>query len=280
MSKKEERQPVPPPALFPIDQALLHLFSQDPGDQEAPQQTPTHSFFAHDDWLLPEPAEPPRDEVTASAASGKQGADRAAAAGAERSEPQPHQRGQQRSEQVEPPPMQALEATCAGFERPPARDSELLRLPAWMRRYVLGIRTFGVTLLAAQHANVSRRFVDDSRKASPEFDEACRNAERDALDAVEAATIQSATVGDVQPVFQGGSLVGYKRMKNPKAAELLFKKAGYLEDKPPTVDDRLKVDAVTDAELAARFSETMQRLYAERRRQPLLDAETGKPVTE
>lgn len=278
--QKDDRQPpVEPPSLYPIDEALITAFSEDPADQESTANEPA-SFLTDDDWMNDQP-QPPRDGGTASAARGNDGANRATGQPQPATGPQPgaarehatgNQSGDQSTQLAHPTAMQPFASAPA--DQP--RDAELMQMPKWQRRFVLGLRQFGVVLLAAKEANVSRATVDRYRKSSPEFDQACAHALKDSLDAVEAATIQSATVGDVQPVFQGGLLVGHKRMKNPKAAELLFKKAGYLEDKPASVTDALKVDAVTDADLGARLRETMERLL--RSRQPLLDAETGRAV--
>lgn len=267
MPKKdpEPRESPEVPAAFPIDQALIELFSQDPHDHSPTERPAT---FSDDlDWL-DERQPAARNPAAATAAT----------AAGERREP--------RLEPAEPPVVgvsapasEAELAAEARHESPEARDAELMRLPVWQRRYVLGLRTFGVAALAAKHANVSNQTVRKHRSQSAQFDLCCQDALRDAVDAVEASVIQSATVGNVSPVFQGGLLVGYKRVKDVKAAALIFEKAGYL-DPDVHIDARatVKVDVVAAGDLAAQVREGMQKLFAARGKQPLLDAETGKPV--
>lgn len=275
--KDEPRQPVEPPSLYPIDEALITAFSDDPADQEPTANEPA-GFLTEDDWMNDQP-QPPRDRGSASEASQADGANRATTQPQPATGPQPgaareHATGNPGTQLADPTAMNS--PVHARMQPIAPRDAELLRLAPWQRLYVLALRRLGVEALAGREAKVSRVTVEKYRRIDPEFDLACVHALKDNLDFIEAGTIQSATVGDVAPVFQGGVLVGHKRVKNVKAAELLFKKAGYLEDKPASVTDALKVEAVTDADLAARLRETMERLL--RSQQPLLDAETGRPV--
>lgn len=120
--------------------------------------------------------------------------------------------------------------------RAPAADEEPPEIPEgpeerwkvllprkWMLRYCIALRTLGVVGLACRDANVSRKTVSIWRGKVPEFDLCCQEAAEDATDAVEAALRITATVGDPEPVYQAGALVGYRRRKDSKAADILLR---------------------------------------------------------
>lgn len=287
--QRKTPEPIPSPPLYPIEEALLSAFSLDPQLQEQPASAGDRkpNILDPDDWL-----EDKRDSAAARPATGDQREEQNGNQ-SRPSDPSGDQRDQrdQRLHVPEPSPESVVarprdivDAELAAEARtssphPDSRDAELMRLPVWQRRYVLGLRIFGVNALAAQYANVSNTTVDKYKRESPLFAEACRHAMQDNYDGVVAATIQSATVGDVEPVFQAGLLVGHRRRKNVKAAELLMKKAGDLEDKPKEqARNQVQVDLVAETALATVVASAMTALYEARLRQPLLDAETGRPV--
>lgn len=113
---------------------------------------------------------------------------------------------------------------------PEALHDPLKRLPQWQARYVLALMEYGgIITLALKKANVSRETVEKFQSNSPEFARCCADALSHSTDLVEAALFKGATVGDLTPIYQGGFLVGYKRVRSVKDAELLLKLRGKLD---------------------------------------------------
>lgn len=124
-----------------------------------------------------------------------------------------------------------------------AQDLWAAELPEqWMLRYVLNLQQYGVAAVACRRCGVSKRIVDDHANRVPAFKRAIAEAMETANDAIEAALRISAITGDLEPVYQGGCLVGYKRRKDVRAAELLLKAerpAKYRQDYEAPRTDRV-----------------------------------------
>lgn len=104
---------------------------------------------------------------------------------------------------------------------PAERWGSILRAD-WMLRYCVALSVFGVVGIACRKARIYRQLVATWREKCPDFAQCIREAEDDAHDAVEASLRLSATIGDLEPIYQQGVMVGTKRMKNVKAAIALM----------------------------------------------------------
>ena len=164
-------------------------------------------------------------------------------------------------------------------DQPPESVAERLAgLPQWQARYVLALMELGGVIgLAATRCKVSRQSVEKAMHASPDFAGACAEAVAHSTELVEAAAFRGATVGDLTPIYQGGLLVGYKRVRNVKDAELMLKIRGRLREETE-VRHTGKVEMVQPADMPAVLADTMKRLFAARGK-PLIDAASGKPVS-
>ena len=151
-------------------------------------------------------------------------------------------------------------------DTPPESVAERLAgLPQWQARYVLALMECGgIEGLACGRCNISRRSVARAQYASSDFIAACAEAVEHSTDLVEAASYRGATVGDLQPIYQGGLLVGYKRVRSVKDTELILKMRGRLRDAEQEPIRRGKVQLVTDEEMPAVLAEVTARLFAAR----------------
>jgi hypothetical protein len=173
-------------------------------------------------------------------------------------------------------PAQAVACAPARDEQLPDEelDAILLKLKPWQAKYVLSLRQYGgIIRLACRVAGVSRETVEKHQESSPEFAKACADAVEDSTDLVEAASFRGATVGDLQPVYQQGQLVGYKRVRNVKDAEIMLKLRGRLkEESEITVKQTGKVEVVHSAQIAQRVASVAGKLFGGSG--PVLDAES------
>jgi hypothetical protein len=159
---------------------------------------------------------------------------------------------------------------------PESLEERLKRLRPWQAKYVLALMELGgVQALACRRCGVSRESAEGYQAKDPEFAAACEAAVAHSTDLVEAACFRGATVGDTQPIYQGGHLVGYKRVRNTRDAELVLRLRGKIDaqgagEKAATTMPR--------AELPAKVADVMARIFGNRTA-AVLDAETGKPIT-
>ena len=157
----------------------------------------------------------------------------------------------------------------------------LERLPPWQAQYVLALMECGgIEGLACGRGNVSRRSVEKAQKASTAFAAACAEAVEHSTDLAEAACFRGATVGDLQPVCQGGLLVGYKRVRSAKDAELILKVRNRLNAEQG-VSNRggEKVEQVAPEAVPGIVAAVAARLFAARQGRAItIDAATGRPV--
>lgn len=115
---------------------------------------------------------------------------------------------------------------------PQSLSDRLQVLHPWQARYVLALMELGGNMaLACQRCSVSRASVN-AALASPnsEFSMACHDALDHSTDLMEAAIYRGGSIGDTQPVYQKGLIVGYKRVRNTKDAELLMRLRGRLTE--------------------------------------------------
>lgn len=161
-------------------------------------------------------------------------------------------------------------------DQPPETVAERLRgLPQWQARYVLALMECGGVMgLACLKVNVSRQSVEAALAKSADFARAAAEAVEHSTDLVEAAVMRGASIGDLAPVYQGGLLVGYKRVRNTKDAELALKLRGRLKEET-TVRHVGKVEIVSNDRLGGVLAEVTARLFAARQG-AVIDAETGK----
>lgn len=160
---------------------------------------------------------------------------------------------------------------------PESLEERLKRLRPWQAKYVLALMELGgVQALACRRCNVSRESVEGYQARDSEFAEACASAVAHSTDLVEAACFRGATVGDTQPIYQGGHLVGYKRVRNTRDAELVLRLRGKID--APGAGEKAAATTVPRAELPAKVADVMARIFGARQA-PVLDAETGEPIT-
>ena len=148
---------------------------------------------------------------------------------------------------------------------PPESLTQRLRhLAQWQARYVLALREYGgIVALACRKVSVSRDSVSRALRESPEFAAACAEAVEDSTDLIEAAAFRGATVGDTQPIYQGGQLVGYRRVRSVKDAEIMLKIRGRLRDEMEVTNIQAgSVEVVHKHEAKALVSDVMNRLFA------------------
>lgn len=159
--------------------------------------------------------------------------------------------------------LEVFAPACEGDVIPEDLDTQLSKLPPWQARYALALRQYGgITHLACRVAKVSRETVEKHQEGSPEFAKACADAVEDSTDLVEAASFRGATVGDLQPVYQQGQLVGYKRVRNVKDAEIMLKLRGRLkEESEITLKQTGKVEVVHSAQVAQRVASVAEKLF-------------------
>lgn len=93
----------------------------------------------------------------------------------------------------------------------------------WMLVYVVSLATTGVPSFAEQKSGVHRGLVGHWKAKEPLFAEACIEAMEAANDLLEGALRVSAVVGDPEPIYQQGKLVGWRRRKDSKAADILLR---------------------------------------------------------
>jgi hypothetical protein len=222
---------VPKPPPYPLDEALEDAYEPDPlNDEKADiisKCQPDH------------PPQPAEHEQHPEGIRERATANQEQPTVADIREPE-HGQSAEHPEQQQAEPLAIAGYAPASSEplaraRPPeSLGDQLQRLPQWQARYVLALMEYGgVIALACRKVNVSRQSVENAQAASPEFARASADAVAHATDLVEAAVFRGATIGDTAPVYQGGLLVGYKRVRNTKDAELLLKLRGKI-DAPET----------------------------------------------
>lgn len=98
------------------------------------------------------------------------------------------------------------------------------RLKPKQQRFAYALMdVLGVVSQAAFAAEVSVNTVSTWRATDEVFDFVITEIQKYCTGVKEAALIQSATVGVLQPVFQGGVRVGFKRVRDVRAMELVLK---------------------------------------------------------
>jgi hypothetical protein len=80
----------------------------------------------------------------------------------------------------------------------------------------------------------------------------------------------------VAPVHQAGMLVGYKRVRDTKAAELIFKRQGLMAPEQVSVTQSGKVEVVHSGNIAARVASVASKLFGGSA--PVLEAEVVEPA--
>jgi len=164
---------------------------------------------------------------------------------------------------------QASRARCP--DEPETIAEMIAALPLrWMRYYAAALfRVGGIAALARRAirpecGGISHHSVEKAAKDCPLFAQLIEQAERDGDGLVAAAVFKSATVGELQPVYQGGKLVGHRRTRNVKDAELWMRKRGMLAADRQEVRHTGKVELVQTSELPAVLAEVTARLFAAR----------------
>lgn len=151
----------------------------------------------------------------------------------------------------------------------------LKMLPSrWMVTFVLALMELGgEPALAASRCHVSLRSVRRTMAECPEFADACREAEEHTTGVMRAGIYQSATVGDLKAIYRGVYLVGFERVKNIKAAEMVLKLRGYLQDGPQQ-QARATEAHVADEALTGIVAAVTARLFAGQRGRPVVEIES------
>lgn len=261
--------PIPSqPAAYPIDEAMADAYDPDPGNDLKSS-------------ILLQAATNEDDRKSASNLSqdtshGNQSGDRDrdAQATSDR-DAASHGDGDAQSIGARPPTPATVSAPAR--ERlddhglPPGMLEPLTHLRPWQARYCLALYELGGNdALATRRVNVSLRSVRAYMASDPAFAECVADAVAHSGELVDAALFRGATIGDVQPVYQGGLLVGYKRMRSTKDAELFLRRRGLLgqqdtEKKGAAAGYREPLPA---AEVAGVVAATLTALFAARQQQP------------
>lgn len=82
----------------------------------------------------------------------------------------------------------------------------------WQNAFLVALAESGVMSHAAEAAGIDRVTVFRARKSDPEFDTACQDAIEEATDKLVQEARRRALEGVEEPVYQGGVLVGTKRV--------------------------------------------------------------------
>ncbi len=136
---------------------------------------------------------------------------------------------------------------------PPAGLVQMMDgLPQWQQRFVCALLDCqGVLQLAARHVGTSMAGVNKARSESEQFDMCIAEALEQCKGIYKATLIQMAVVGCRQPVFQGGIRVGWKRVKDVRALQILLE-SQMAEEFGPKIDDSDKLTAITESTEALR----------------------------
>ncbi len=259
---QEPREPAPRPQPYPLDEALEQAYAPDHSDEQVQGWTIPHVGHTDD-----REAEDSRAQTTGAYAQAEtHGED------AQRESDAPAlvtgdsvdiSLGDAHACEIEP---QTLQQTLSG-------------LPEWQVRYVLHLMDLGgVIALACRRTNVSRQSVEEAQAASPAFLRACVMAVQDSTDLVEGAIFRGATIGDLEPVYQGGLLVGHKRKRNTKDAELFLRLRGRLQEGNETAKGVASAIHATAEALPGAVAGVLERLYSSNRGRPqVIEAEVIEP---
>ena len=93
----------------------------------------------------------------------------------------------------------------------------------WTDAYLAALAEHGLVGRAAKDAGVDRSQVWRRRQDDPEFDAAVKDAIEHAADKLETEARRRAIDGTEEPVYQGGVLVGTKRVFSDSLLALLLK---------------------------------------------------------
>lgn len=96
-------------------------------------------------------------------------------------------------------------------------------LSLWQKRYIAALRLKGNISLACLTAKVSTNTVKKYREENPIFNALCEDASTFNDDLVEGRAYQLGVEGYMEPVFQGGMCVGYKRVFSERLLEVMLK---------------------------------------------------------
>lgn len=155
-------------------------------------------------------------------------------------------------------------APARSEDAPPESIEENLQyLPDWQAKFVIALMENGGNIgMATTECRVSKGSVEKARLKSAGFDEACRDAIEYSTDLIEGASVRRATIGVRTPIYQGGHLVGWKRMESPKDAEIMLKVRGRLKDEQKvTVNTTSLVSVVHRGEIGVRVREVAALLF-------------------
>jgi hypothetical protein len=92
----------------------------------------------------------------------------------------------------------------------------------WRPRYLAVLSLSRSDIFACRAAKIGRWTANRHRKADPEFDQQCNEAEEHAIQLLHDVTMKSAIEGEVEPVFWQGIPVGYiRKLDNRLRIEML-----------------------------------------------------------
>lgn len=95
--------------------------------------------------------------------------------------------------------------------------------PAWARAFLCELERTGLRATAAAFAGVTTQRVSKYASQCVEFADALASAEERFMDTLEAEAVRRARDGYEDPVYQGGALVGYKRVYSDSLMSQLLK---------------------------------------------------------
>lgn len=98
-----------------------------------------------------------------------------------------------------------------------------LALRPWQKTFIAALRLKGNKSLALRAAKISYPILKKAREADVAFDALCEHAMEFNDDMVEGRAYQLGVEGYMEPVFQGGMCVGYKRVFSERLLEIMLK---------------------------------------------------------
>lgn len=145
----------------------------------------------------------------------------------------------------------------------------------WRPRYLAVLSLSRSDIFASRAAKIARWTPLRHRKADPEFDQQCQEAEQHAIELLHDVTMKSAIEGECEPVFWQGIPVGYiRKIDNRLRVEMLrahmpqtFKTPGtkVAINTGTVTNNTMIVDAAEQDRLIALRRESLERMAEKKR---------------
>lgn len=112
------------------------------------------------------------------------------------------------------------------MDTPADTASRARRRKPWERAFLLALAELGTVTQAAEAAKTSRESAYKLRANAPDFADAWDDARERCFDRLERLAMERVEKGWDEPVYQGGELVGHRRMFSERLHERLLESAG------------------------------------------------------